>query len=336
MNQSGVTVSEASGSSYQSVDIPSEKRMPSDNKMDCLDTIIFQPEDDDDENWTVVQKKSKGSKSTWASDLSKIQSTYRKVRAKESQGRDDGLMDVENSSFADRKYLLKEENITPPLMSDGCHSEFPTSLPKHAPPKFDPKPSDAAQKHPISAEVPLKSAVVTVTEVPKINDTVIKSSQSITSTTKTTTTTETIITEKISISSDNAVLQTPDDRTPSVGHLFASNLDKLTEQHNLEPASSALVNAGEGSFSFPFFDPAIIDMSFLHPFGHNIPAAASATPSSFLSQLYTPGSLHDSGSRLKDNMSHNAKQEKSKTTRTLSSFDILMSRLTEKFPSKTR
>lgn len=355
---------------HSAATMSSEKNTSLEKKMDSLDNINAL-DGDDDQNWTVVQKKTKGAKST--SHPYKSQSSDKKVKVKRSQSLDDTILGINNGfCSADKKYpqAQKKETVIPPLMPESWKSEYSDSQHSNVHSGLPSKPQKVAQKSSVNAEVPQKSSISITAEVetPESHDTVtpstsevnsnslntarhfssvppvkettkqvkpskqvttsIESSQSFTSTTKTTTTTETFISEKTNIPSDNSIHQAPYNPNTSVD----SVLTKLD-------VGSTLSNGTKACFTHPLFDPAVIDMSILQtytqPFGQNIPAPGLKTnPPSFTCGPIS--GLSHLISRSKDHTKISTRQEKDKAKKNVSSFDILMNQLTEKFPSRTR
>lgn len=355
---------------HSAATMSSEKNTSLEKKMDSLDNINAL-DGDDDQNWTVVQKKTKGAKS--ASHPYKSQSSDKKVKVKRSQSLDDTILGINNGfCSADKKYpqAQKKETVIPPLMPESWKSEYSDSQHSNVHSGLPSKPQKVAQKSSVNAEVPQKSSISITAEVetPESHDTVtpttsevnsnslntarhfssvppvkeptkqvksskqvttsIESSQSFTSTTKTTTTTETFISEKTNIPSDNSIHQAPYNPNTSVD----SVLTKLD-------VGSTLSNGTKACFTHPLFDPAVIDMSILQthtqPFGQNIPAPGLKTnPPSFTCGPIS--GLSHLISRSKDHTKISTRQEKDKAKKNVSSFDILMNQLTEKFPSRTR
>ena len=73
----------------------SEKERHSEKKMDSLDNISYLDDDDYDQNWTVVQRKTKGEKLTKPLLSGKSQSR-KKVKAKRSHSFDDAMLSGNN------------------------------------------------------------------------------------------------------------------------------------------------------------------------------------------------------------------------------------------------
>ena len=338
----------------------SEMKRPLDKKMDSLDSI----NDDDDENWTVVQKKTKAAKSTKPLQSHRSESSDKKVKVKRSQSLDDAVLTLSNSfCLGDKKYPQKEP--IPPLMTVNLDSQCSGNQRSNVAPKFGSKSEEVALERSINAEVPscvaaefgkphctvapatfkvnsdsLNTARHLPTALPvkeptnevkpaKQVTTSIESSQSFTSTTKTTT--KTFISEKTNIPSAVSMHQTPSIPNTSVDSVL-TKLDSLTEQLGLGQQGATLSNGTQGCIAHPLFDPAVIDMSMFQthtqPFGQNIsPPGLKTNPPSFTCGPVL-GSSHPN-LRSKDHTKPCTKQK-------LASFDILMNQLTQKFPSKTR
>lgn len=307
-------------------------------KMDSLDCIVAV--DDDDSNWTVVQRKTKGAK---LSHSCKSQNDGKKVKAKRSQSLDDALLDLYNGLPSADKKNERREKTTQPLMPNcqDSHAHACTS-----------NPLNVAKRSSVNADVP-RNNVTAEREASEIHDMVTptkvdvialtqeqpmkqvkplgqvttgsQTSPSSISTTNTTTTTETLF----DLSSVNPVQQTPFN-TP----FSNTKLDSLIDQFGQH--SSILSNGQEDCFSHTLFDPAIIDMSilqtFTQPFGQNIlPPVLKTTYPGICPSVSVPSHLDP-----KDHTKLGSKQEKDKTKKDLTSFEILMNELAEKFPSKTR
>ena len=312
--------------------------------MDSLDCIVAV--DDDDSNWTVVQRKTKGAK---LSHSCKFQNDGKKVKAKRSQSLDDALLDLYNGlPFSDKKNEQREKKTALPLMPGGQDSHADSCASS---------PLNKAKRSSVNADVPRNNSVTAEHEAFEICDAVtptkvdvvapaqdqpmklvkpagqviITSSQtspSSISTTNTTTGTETFI----DLSFVNPLQQTLFD-TGTTQFFSNTEFDSLMDQFGLPTSTS---NGQEDCFSHTLFDPAIIDMSvlqkFTQPFGQSvIPPVINTTypgmcpPLSVLSHV-------DS----RDHTKLGSKPEKDKTKKDFTSFEILMNELAGKFPEKTR
>ena len=323
--------------------------------MDRLDMIDIL--DDGNDNWTVVQRKSKASKSTKMSQPCKAP---KKMPAKRSQSFDDTLLGSRNGFLSgDRICSQKEKKTIPPLMGDDCHQLKIHSDLNSNTQNFG-LGSEELRKDSITANLDAEGLDAVDLTKPStkqgkpnelLTTTNVESSQGINSATKTATIKEPFMSEESTISSNSShqALSTINGATfdPKMStDSLISKMDPLTEQLDLGQQNIALPNGIEKCFSQPMFDPTFIDMpllqTLLQPLGQSIPAPVLKTnPLSFASGAL-PGSRHLTShqisphltSRLKDQNKSSKKQEKEKQD--LSSFDVLMNRLTERFPSKTR
>ena len=347
------------------VTLSSEKKRPLEKKMDSLDNFNAL-DDDDDQNWTVVQKKTRGEKLTRRFLPCKSQSG-KKLKVTRSHSLDDAMLGG-NDGLCSSNQKKPQKRFIPPLMPESWYSQCSAKQHSNAPPNFLSKPDDVPQNSSFTAKVEAPKIEDTVTPptfevnsdtlnttkhppivpsaqeptcnqvIPTKRVTAIESSQRLTSTTKTTTTTETFFSEKINISSPDSAYQTPSNSNTSADSK-SSALDSLTEQFGLGPKGATLSDGTEGCFSYPLFDPAVIDLSCFQthtqPFGQSIPPFGLRTnPLGFTGGLLFGSS--QSNLQPKDLTKPSSKTEKAKAKKNLASFDILMDKLSEKFPSKTR
>ena len=351
-------------SNFTGVTMLSEKKRPLEKKMDSLDN--FNALDDDDQNWTVVQKKTRGEKLTKQFRPCKSQSG-KKLKVTRSHSLDDAMLSG-NDGLCSSNQKNPQKKFIPPLIPESWYSQCSAKQHSNEPPTFVSKPDEVPENSSFTAKVETPKIEDTVTPpifednsdtlntakhpsivpssqeptcnqvIPAKRVTAIESSQRLTSTTKTTTTTETFFSGKINISSAHSAYQTPFNSNTSVDSM-PSTLDSLTEQFGLGQKGATLSDGTEGCFSYPLFDPAVIDLSCFQT--HAQPLGQSISPPGLRTNplVFTGGPLFGSSqSNLppKNLTKPSSMAVKAKAKKSLASFDILMDKLSEKFPSKTR
>ena len=270
--------------------------------MDSLDCIAAV--DNEESNWTVVRRK--GAKITTSCES---QNHGKKVKSKRSQSLDDALSDVYNSfPSGDKKNEQREEKAILSLMQE--------------------------EKSPVHADIPPNSSITADPKASQIHDTITPTKVDAASPAQEQPLKRVKPVEQVVTGSEKSptISTTNPTATPETLTFSNTKLDPLVDQFGQH--SSILSNGQEDVFSPALLDPAIIDMSFLQtftqPFGQCIPPPGLKTTCPGVFPPITVPSHLDSN----DHTKLGSKQDKTK--KNLTSFEVLMNDLEEKFPTKTR
>ena len=269
--------------------------------MDSLDCIAAV--DNEESNWTVVRRK--GAKIATSCES---QNHGKKVKSKRSQSLDDALSDVYNSfPSGDKKNEQTEEKAILSLMQE--------------------------EKSPVRADISPNSSITADPKAAQIHDTITPSKVDSASAQEQPMKRVKPVEQTVTGIETSPTISTTNPTTnPEILTFSKTKLDPLVDQFGQH--GSTLSNGQEDVFSPALLDPAIIDMSFLQtftqPFGQCIPPPGLKTTFPGVFPPITVPSHLDSN----DHTKLGSKQDKTK--KNLTSFEVLMNKLEEKFPTKTR